>query len=392
MDPTVIAYGMSIYLGVLALTTFSDYGTWEIKTEALPPYLTDQGYTPAIFVNQVVDQIGLIRTETASQTQAEVLEGRAVKPVDEIASYFGVSGIIRAGQSSIGLAPPQIEVEILQRNDTTYWRMRGLHAVDGPLVETGTLRTDDPEQLIETIAHNAIAFSSPFEAAAHDLIADSRVGEYEKTIENTSDLLQACDGSRKAACSRSNIRAGYMIRGLAYLNQGKMLDALEDLRTANRTGHKDAVVTAFLGDVQRKLKNDQAAEARYVEALSLNAAVGDRFVRFGRGLAAAGNHPLAVERFETAARLDATTPVMLSSWSESLVSTGDFEAALEKLKEAEKLAEKPDLYGDRMAEIQEMIDGLEESRAKDKAAAEEAAKQDEAGAEDSADTEAPKAE
>ena len=362
MDFTLIAYGVSVYVGVLALTTFAYFGTWEIQTQSLPPYLVDQGYTPRIFVNQVVDQIDQIRLETASDSQTAVVKSGQITPAEEVASYFGVSELIRAGQASFGLAPPTIEVELTQRDDTAYWRLRGTHALNGPSVRSGEISTSETDQLFETVAHNAISFLSPFEGAAHDLIADSRVGDYSETIATTSALLRGCKAKPTVICTRANIRVGHTIRGLANLNSGDIRAAFEDLQTANEIDGKDAVATAFLGDVLRRLDQEEAARKRYDEALALNGEVGQTFVGFARGLAEAGNNPLALERYETAARLNVETPEFLADWAESLIAVGESKEALAKYLQAENLDTEADLYAEKIEELKKAVGEIEASK------------------------------
>ncbi|MDF1794780.1 MAG: tetratricopeptide repeat protein [Thalassobaculaceae bacterium] len=365
MDFTLIAYGVSVYVGVLALTTVAYFGTWELQAHSVPPYLADQGYTPKIFINQVIDEIDQIRRETASESQTDVLESGRVTPADEVASYFGVASLIRAGQSSFGLAPPTIEIEVIQRDKTAYWRIRGTHALDGPSVKSGELSTESTDQLFETVAHNSISFLSPFEGAAHDLVADSRIGDYTKTIATTSALLRGCETRPTAVCSQANVRVGHTIRGLANLNSGDIRAAFEDLQSANKIGGKNAVATAFLGDVLRHLDQEDGARERYQEALALDDEVGQEFVNFAKGLAEAGNYPLAIERYETAAMLNVESPDFLASWADSLVAIGDSKAALAKYLQAENLDTETELYAEKIEEIRKTVSEVEATKKSD---------------------------
>jgi hypothetical protein len=363
MDFSLIAYGVSVYAGVLALTTYAYFGTWEIQTQALPPYLEDQGYTPRIFVNQVVDQVDQIRRETASQSQADVVKSGQITPAEEVASFFGVSELIRAGQATFGLAPPTIEIEVVQRDEMAHWRVRGNHALYGPTMRAGEIGTSETDQLFETVAHHAISFLSPFEGAAHDLVADSRVGDYSETIATTSALLRACSTDPTYICTQENIRVGHTLRGLANLNSGDIRAAFEDLQTANEISGKDAVATAFLGDVLLHLDQEDAARKRYDEALALDSGVGGQFVEFAQGLAEAGNHTLANERFETAARLNVEDPKFLAAWAESLIAIGESQEALAKYLQAENLDPETELYSEKIEELRKAVDEIEKSKA-----------------------------
>lgn len=362
MDFSLIAYGVSVYAGVLALSTYAYFGLWEIEAEAIPPYLAEQGYTPKIFVNHVIDQIEEIRLETASEAQTEVVKTGKVTPSEEVASYFGVTELIRAGQESFGLAPPRIELEVIQRDNTAHWRVRGNHALYGPTVRSGKLDTESTEQLFETLAHHTISFLSPFEGAAHDLVADSRLGDYSETIATTSALLRGCANEPTFVCTQANIRVGHTIRGLANLNGGDFRTAFEDLQTANEISGKNAVATAFLGDVLRRLDQEEPAQKRYEAALALDSDVGQEFVDFARGLATAGNLPLAVERFETASRLNVEDPEFLASWAETLAAMGESRDALAKYLQAENLDTETELYAEKIEELQQKIDEIDKSK------------------------------
>ncbi|WPZ34122.1 hypothetical protein T8K17_23180 [Thalassobaculum sp. OXR-137] len=361
MDFSLIAYGVSVYAGILALSTYAYFGLWEIEADAMPPYLADQGYTTKIFVNHVIDRIETIRLETASQSQAEVVTSGKVTPAEEVASYFGVNELIRAGQASFGLAPPRIELEVIQRDKTAHWRVRGTHALFGPTVETGKLDLESTEQLFESLAHHTISFLSPFEGAAYDLVADSRLGDYSQTIATTSALLRGCADEPTFVCTPSNIRVGHTIRGLANLNSGDIRAAFEDLQKANELYGKDAVATAFLGDGLRRLGEDEGARKRYDEALALDSEVGKQFAEFADGLAAAGNYPLAVERYETASMLDMETPEFMASWGDALIATGDNRAGLAKYLQAENLDTETDLFSEKIDSIKETLGELEKS-------------------------------
>lgn len=369
MDFSLIAYGVSVYAGILALTTYAYFGLWEIEADAVPPYLADQGYTTKIFVNHVIDQIEDIRLETASESQTAIVTSGKVTAAEEVASYFGVTELIRAGQESFGLAPPSIELEVIQRDATAFWRVRGNHALYGPTVRSGEMSTADPDQLFETLAHNTISFLSPFEGAAHDLVADSQVGDYSETIATTSALLRGCATKPTFVCTQANIRAGHTIRGLANLNAGDIRAAFEDLQTANEISGKDAVATAFMGDALRRLEQEEPARKRYDEALALDSTVGEKFVSFARGFAKAGNLQLAVERFETAARLNVEDPEFLASWGESLAAMGDYQEALAKYLQAENLDTETDLYAEKIEELQQKIGEIEKSKASETAPA-----------------------
>lgn len=356
MDYTLIIYGVSLYLGVLAMTTVAYIGTWEIQAEALPPYLTDQGYTTEIFVNQVVDEIHRIRREVATQSHVDVLVGGHPTPASEVAQYFGLAGLIRAGQTTIGVAPPVIEIEVIQKDQTAHWRLRGPHALLGPTVATGSVDQADTDQLLETVAHKAMAYLSPFEASAYDLVSAYDTGDYGRAIDSSSLLLRECNATAAAICTAESINLGRTVRGLAYLNGGHVDAALEDLTYASEAGGGDALANAFLGDVYKDKGETATATAKYAVARAMDPTVADTFVTFGRGLAEAGYHRLAVNRYETAQELGAAGPEFLACWADSLIGIGELEQALGKYQEAEGYDPTTELYEERIDEIRRLIE------------------------------------
>lgn len=277
--------------------------TWEIRTQTVPPFLADQGYTPRIFVNRVADAEHRTRRETASRIETKIIVGGQVTPVGELASYFGVYERIKASQHSLGIGPsasgPRIEIEVLRGPETAWSLLRGPHAVRGWTIETGEAPIERTEALIGEIAFATLGYIAPFEALAYDLVQDSWVRDYDKTIARASGLLSArevaaeqrwtltdwvvpsclsrrtkstssgweTNGSVPAGgCTEDNNRLGRVLRGVANLNAQAFGQAFEDLRAANAMGSPNALATAFLGDALLELGNGDAAQERYDEA------------------------------------------------------------------------------------------------------------------------------
>lgn len=358
MDPTLILYSASIFATMLAISTVAVLGTWELEAQSIPPYLQDQGYTPAIFVNQVTDAVTSIQRETAAQSTVDIIIDGRVTPVGEIASYFGLRDVVRASQAAIGLAPPRIEIEIVQRDKMAFWLVRGPHVIRGETVVSGQAKIEEVEPLLKHIAHTAISFISPFQATGYDLILDSRAGNYELTIEKISDLLVECEDSNSYACSDRSKRLGLIVRAVAYLNSDDYGSAFSDLSEVNRIDGGSALATAFLGDAYLKLEKTELAAETYQRALSLDSGIAGRFRDLGNGLAETKNFELAIERFNTAAALGAEGPAFLAEWAQSLVGAGDLEAALEKYIAAEAVDPDDSPFSERIEDLREKISGV----------------------------------
>ena len=358
MDPTIFLYSASIFATMLAVSTFSVLGTWEIEAQSIPPYLTDQGYTPAIFVNQVTDAVTSIQRETAAQSTVDIVIDGRVTPVGEIASYFGLRDVVRASQTAIGLAPPRIQIEIVQRDDMAYWLVRGPHVIRGDTVVSGQAKIEEVEPLLKHIAHTAISFISPFQATGYDLILDSRAGNYELTIEKISDLLVECEDSKSYACSDRNKQLGLIIRAVAYLNSNEYGSAFGDLSEVNRIDGGNALATAFLGDAYLKLEKTELAAQTYQRALTLDSAIAERFRDLANGFAETNNVELAIERFNTAAALGAEGAGFLAEWAKSLADAGDLEAALEKYMAAEAIDPDDAPFSERISDLREKMSGV----------------------------------
>lgn len=395
MDLTVVAYTASAFGTLLALSTVAFLGTWEIQAQTVPPFLADQGYTPRIFVNRVADAVHRIRRETSSRIETEIIVGSQVTPVGELASYFGVYELIKASQHSLGIGPPRIEIEVLQGSESASWLLRGPHAVHGWTIQTGDAPMERPDALIDEIAFATLGYIAPFEALAYDLVQDSWVGDYDKTIARASGLLSACEAAAEqrwtiadwvvptwlsgrnrdtsadweasnsvtaGGCTEDSIRLGLVLRGLANLNAQSFGQAFDDLRAANTMGAPNALATAFLGDALLELGNGDAAQTRYDEARDIDPAIAGRFHGFGRGLAEGGNHLLANRRYATAARLGAEGAAFLADWGDALFAVGEFGAALAKYQQAEARNKETEVYADRIEKAQKAFAEKEDEK------------------------------
>jgi hypothetical protein len=205
MDFSLVAYTASAFAALMTFSTVTYFGTWELQTQSVPPYLAKQGYTPAIFVNQVNDAVVGIRREMVAQSQTEIVTSGKVSPAGELASFFGIASLIRATQHSFGLTPPKIEIEVIERGQEAHWRLRGPHAVRGWTVERGQVPIEDAELLIRQVAYGTLGYVSPFEALSYDLIQDSWAGDYAKSIARATSLLSECE---KQALVRTEISWG----------------------------------------------------------------------------------------------------------------------------------------------------------------------------------------
>lgn len=383
MDLSLVAYSLTAFAALMVFSAVTVVGTWETHAQSLPPFLTDQGYTPQVFVNQVTDSFNRIRKELATHTHTNVVVGGTLTPASEIASAFGLGAALRATKETFGVSPPRIEIEIVERDGVAHWRLRGEHAVRGFLVQRGERPLTDTDGLIDEIAYNTVGFVSPFEAIAYDLVHESWSEGSEETVDRASDLLAECDTSthwseheqheehglwafatswrspsswsRDSGCSPANIRLGLVLRGLAYLEAGRHDQALHDLENANEMGEADPIALAFLGDVHAAAGDMATAEHVYGQAATLSPHVAHAFHEFAHGLASAGNHHRAIKRFATASRLGATDTVFLVDWGDSLHVVGEHEAALEKFFEADARETAINAYRVRIEKTQAAI-------------------------------------
>ncbi len=348
MDFTLVAYTASIFATLLAMNTYADWGVSEVHAYTVPPYLEERGYTPQVFANQVVDAMHRIQQEVASLDEAEVLVQGQVQPVGELASYFGFVELLRATEATLGLGPSTVELEITQDGDVAHWRVRGDHAVRGWTIRQGELPIGKPDDLIKELGQQVIGFVSPFEALAYQFILDAAVNKYDATITAASSLLLDCQRRWAWACTETNIKNAYLLRGMAYLNADQTARAFDDFDSANKIGTQSALGVAFYGDAYVALGQEAAAMRQYARAVKIDPRIGDRFYQLARGYAQGGNQLLADRRYSTAAELGVESEAFLVDWGDTLFGLGWYDAALERYRRAEAVDADNDIYAERI--------------------------------------------
>ena len=348
MDFTLIGYTATVFAALLALSSYTHWGVAEVHTYSIPPYLEERGYSTEVVANQVVDAMRRIQVEVASLNETRaVVQGQA-QPIGEVASYFGIVELIRAAEWTLGLDPSKIEIEITQHDEVAHWRTRGDHVVRGYEVRQGDIALDDPDKLIEHLGLQVTGYVSPFEALSYVFIKDTATGDYEATIKIASDLLRDCDRYRAWACTVTNLKHAYLLRGMGNLYSDRSARAFDDFDAANKLAGESALGLAFYGDAFEALGQTESADRQYKRARELDSDIGERFYELGRGYAVGGNHRLAQRRFATAAELGFASEAFLADWGDNLLALGLHEAALEKYRLAEGLDPETELYADRI--------------------------------------------
>jgi tetratricopeptide (TPR) repeat protein len=356
MDFTLIAYTASIFTALLAMNTYSHWGVAEVHAYTIPPYLEERGYSPQIVANQVVDAMRRIQLEVASLNETDVVVQGQVQPVGQIASYFGIVELLRATETTLGLGPATVQIEITQHGEAAHWRVRGDHAVRGQMVRQGDMPLDDPDALIDRLGLEVIGYVSPFEALAYHFIEDAAENEYETTITAASTLLLDCQRRWAWVCTQTSIQNAYLLRGMAYLSSDQPARAFDDFDSAVKIGGQNAMVLAFYGDAFAARGQEDAAQQQYERARQVDADIGQRFYELARGYAQSGNHRLADRRYTTAADLGLESEAFLVDWGDTLFALGWHEAALERYRQAEAADDETDLYAERIDRALEAID------------------------------------
>lgn len=348
MDVSLIAYTASVVATLLAISSYSHWGVVEVHAYSIPPRLEEQGYTPRILTNQIVDAMRRIQLEVASLDETEVVVQGHVQPIVDVASYFGIFELLRASETMLGLDPNRVEFEVTQNGGMAHWRVRGDHAVRGFQVRQGDLPLDDPEALIDHLGLQVTSYVSPFEALAYHFIQDSAASEYDATISEASTLLLDCQRRRAWACTDAGIKNAYLLRGMAYLYSERFARAFDDFDSANKIGTQTALGLAFLGDAYAALGHEDAAQQQYAEARQVDSTIGERIYELARGYAQSGNHRLADRRYTTASDLGIGSEPFLLDWGDTLFALGWHEAALARYRQAEAIDPETDLYAERI--------------------------------------------
>lgn len=349
MDFTVFMYTASLLAALLAGSSYSHWGVSEVRTYAVPPFLVERGYSERLVTNQVVDSMRRIQVEVGSLREASfVVDGGEVKPIGEVASYFGVLDLLRAAEDMVGLKPSILELEITQHGESAHWRVRGNHAVRGYAVDQGDVPLDDPDALMNQLGLQVMTYVYPFEALSYHFIRDSSTNDYDVTISAASTLLLDCKRYQAWICTDDNIQGVHLLRGLAYLSSDDVDRAFEDFSAASKIGSARALVAAAYGDAFAALDQPDAAQSQYQRAKALDADIGDHFHGIGKGYVVAKKYSLADQRFRTAAALGAHSEEFLGDWGDSLYELGRYDQAVEKYRQAELADPESDLFADRI--------------------------------------------
>lgn len=348
MDVTVLLYTASLFAALLAGSSYSHWGVTEVRTYAVPPFMEERGYSDRLMTNQVVDSMRRIQVEVASLQEASFVVDSKVKPIGEVASYFGLLDLLRAAEATVGLEPAVLELEVTQHDEVAHWRVRGDHIVRGYTVTQGDTPLQEPDALIDQLGLQVMTYVSPFEALSYHYIRDSAASKYETTIAVASDLLVDCKRHRAWVCTDENLQNAHLLRGLAFLYSDATDRAFDDFAAASKIGPQSAMVAAFYGDAFAALGQPEAAEEQYKRARSLDSDIGERFHSIAKGYAFGTNHWLADRRYRTAAAIGAESEEFLVDWGDSLAALGQHEQALEKYRRAEAVEPETELYADRI--------------------------------------------
>jgi len=356
MDFTLLYYTASVFVALLAFSSWSHWGVAEVHTYTVPPFMEERGYSTRLVANQVVDAMRQIQIEVASIKEVRFVVQGQVQPIGEVASYFGIVELVRAAESVVGLDPRVVELEITQHAEAAHWRVRGDHVVRGYTVRQGYVTLDDPDALIERLGLEVMGYVSPFEALSYHYIRDTAANQYDTTIAVASELLVDCTRNWAWACTADNLQSAHLLRGLAHLYSDATERAFEDFAAASKIGNATALGVAFYGDAFAALGREEEAEAQYRRAAALDSGVSERFHSLAKGYAAGENHWLADRRYRTAAALGAESEEFLADWGDSLHALGQFEAALEKYRLAEAEDTETELYADRIDRALKALD------------------------------------
>lgn len=376
MDFSLITYSVSLFLALFTISSVTEIGTLELQTENVPPALADRGYTQTIVTNQTIDSLRHMLAAIAAHAETEVRNPREVTPISSVAAYFGLRDLVLASQATLGLAPPKVQVEILQDGKSLEWRVRGVHAVTGHRMTKGTVPISDVDPLIEHLALETLDRIEPFDALVYKFLQDAWVNDFEKSTGAATKLLEDCQRYQAAVCTQDNLRRVYVVRGLAQLYGGGVDDAFEDLDVASRMGKPSALVLAFLGDAWQSLGDESVATRMYNRAVEVNPKIALRFYGYARGFQNGGHYHMAQRRFDTASRLGMDHPQFFADWGEVLYELGDFQQALEKFEIAVRESPYNQIFAEDVEKVREAIAQLEATRANSDTESDDAASGD----------------
>ncbi|WP_029006717.1 tetratricopeptide repeat protein [Azospirillum halopraeferens] len=325
----------AISLPVLALSALLGYAVFfdpspiAFHDVHVPPSLSYQGFTPAVFTSHLADEVRSInrRARTVKQVREfHLADGESA--IDSITGHFDFLGPVRATQEMLGLVQFRIDGDVTRSGDEYLLSIRGLDYHRKRALET-SVKGADPKALIRSAAIDIARFVDPYVVASYYYETARDAGSTDFT--DTLRELRNCE----ATMPRDELHWVHNLRGLVHFHSGR----------------------------------PDAAIASYRRALALQPDFTLAVYNWGNALVAKGAHEEAIDRFREVVEADpkgVRAARAFTQWAVALIALkrdGDAAAMLERARDAdESYADLYNVWGlllrsqGRIAEAAEMFD------------------------------------
>ena len=280
------------------------------------------GYTPDVFVNQLVDEMHVIEHEAQSNATARGIELAGNKnALTVLADYMKVTPLIRVAQESAGLIPFSFSGEVVGGpGGTLELTLRGHGATAKPVRIVTHAPADDVGQLIRATAYEAMRVIDPYLLAAYQFKRDFRTRDFTPTLGVIERELS--DPQSPNAKWMNNLW------GIILYQQADRPEAIEKFKAALADSPHFAVAELNWGVVlARQGRNEEAIE-KYRHVISdrwgdaAPATVAAAYTEWGFSLALLGRYDQAFAKFHEATVADPHFSEVYTSWAEVLSAMG----------------------------------------------------------------------
>jgi len=305
------------------------------------------GYTPDVFINQLVDEMHRIEVEAQSKATARGIELAGHKnALMVLADYMKVTPLIRVAQESAGLIPFSFAGEVVGVGSTIEMTLRGHGATAKPVRIVTQSPSSDVSALIKSTAYEAMRVIDPYILAAYQFKRDFRTRDFTPTLGIISRELNNPEPA--------SAKWMYNLWGIILYQQADRAGAIEKFKAALAIDPNFAAPMLNWGVVLARQGSNQDAIEKYKHVIydhwgdASYATMAAAYTEWGFSLALLGKTDEAFARFRDATTTDPTFSEVYVSWAEVLSALGRGADADKKSKKALQLAPTQVIYTENL--------------------------------------------
>lgn len=279
------------------------------------------GYTPDVFVNQLVDEMHTIEHEAQSKATARGIELSGHKgALIVLADYMKVTPLIRVAQESAGLIPFSFAGEVVAAGPTLEMTLRGHGATAKPVRIVTHAPLDQVPELIKSTAYEAMRVIDPYILAAYQFKRDFRIRDFTPTL----GIIER----EMAAPAPANVKWMNNLAGIILYQQADRAGAIERFKNALAVDPHFAAPALNWGVVLARQGHNEEAIEKYRAVVSdpwgdaSAATMAAAYAEWGFSLALLGRTDEAFAKFHQATQADPQFSEVYTSWAEVLSALG----------------------------------------------------------------------